>query len=109
MVMKGMEDEILYFLQGSNVVGMVVTVSKSSENSLASLWHKRFSHVSERGLQELDKQGLFGSEKLGELDFCENCVYGRLLRLSLAICLMLLRKSLPMYILTCGGLHKRNH
>ena len=30
--------------------------------------------MSERGLIELEKQGLFRSVKLGGLDFCEHCV-----------------------------------
>ena len=28
-------------------------------------------------MQELSKQGLFGGKKLGNLDFCEHCVYGK--------------------------------
>ncbi|GJZ57863.1 retrovirus-related pol polyprotein from transposon TNT 1-94 [Tanacetum coccineum] len=31
----------------------------------------------EAGLQVLEKQGLFGKESLGKLDFCENCVLGK--------------------------------
>ena len=71
-----MKDKILYLLQGSTVTGMEATV----KNSSVSLWDKRLGHVSERGLHELEKQGLFGSEKLGGLDFFEHCVYGKATR-----------------------------
>ncbi|KAL5562397.1 hypothetical protein UlMin_032144 [Ulmus minor] len=74
VVMKGVKDRSLYLLQGSTVIGMAATVMESGKNSLASLWHKRLGHVSERGMHELEKQGLFGSDKLGGLDFCEHCV-----------------------------------
>ncbi|KAL5540237.1 hypothetical protein UlMin_044477 [Ulmus minor] len=80
VVMKGVKDRSLYLLQGSTVIGMAVTVLESGKNSLASLWHKRFGHVSERGMHELEKQGLFGSDKLGGLDFCEHCVLGKTTR-----------------------------
>ena len=63
VVMKGMKDDSLYFLQGSTVIGMAATVVDSGNNPSVSLWHKRLGHVSERGLHELEKQGLFGSEK----------------------------------------------
>ena len=48
-----------------------------SKNSLASLWHKWFGHVSEKAMYELEKEGLFESDKLGGLDFCEHCVLGK--------------------------------
>ena len=33
--------------------------------------------MSERGLKELEKQGMFGSDKIGNLEFCEDCVLGK--------------------------------
>ena len=80
VVMKGVKDKSLYLLQGSTVIGMAATVAELGKNSSVSLWHKWLGHVSERGLHELEKQGLFGSEKLGGLDFCEHCVYGKAIR-----------------------------
>uniref|UniRef100_UPI00144403F4 DDE-type integrase/transposase/recombinase n=1 Tax=Acinetobacter indicus TaxID=756892 RepID=UPI00144403F4 len=38
---------------------------------------RRLGHVSDRGLKELGKQGLFGKDKLDDLEFCENCIYGK--------------------------------
>ncbi|KAL5583565.1 hypothetical protein UlMin_016007 [Ulmus minor] len=80
VIVKGMKGDSLYFLQGSTVIGTVATVVDSGNNPSVSLWHKRLGHVSERGLIELKKQGLFGSVKLGGLDFCEHCVLGKATR-----------------------------
>ncbi|GKD41058.1 retrovirus-related pol polyprotein from transposon TNT 1-94 [Tanacetum coccineum] len=35
------------------------------KDSLAQVWHKRLGHISEAGLQVLEKQGLFGKKSLG--------------------------------------------
>ncbi|GJZ50570.1 retrotransposon protein, putative, ty1-copia subclass [Tanacetum coccineum] len=37
--------------------------------SLAQVWHKRLGHISEAGLQVLEKQGLFGKKSLGGYGF----------------------------------------
>ena len=55
VVMKGVNDKSLYLLQGSTMIGMVTMVMKSGKNSLASLWHKRLGHVSQKGMHELEK------------------------------------------------------
>ena len=34
-------------------------------------------HISDRDLNELDKQGLLFGHEIGKLDFCENCVFGK--------------------------------
>ena len=69
VVMKGVKDRSLYLLQGSTVIGMATTMMELGKNSLAILWHKRLGHVSERGMHEIEKQGLFGCNKIGGLDF----------------------------------------
>lgn len=43
--------------------------------------HRRLGHVSERGMLELEKQGLFGKDNLGKLTFCEQCVVGKAAKL----------------------------
>ncbi|GKC23544.1 retrotransposon protein, putative, ty1-copia subclass [Tanacetum coccineum] len=50
-----------------------LNASVDEKDSLAQIWHKRLGHISEVGLQVLKKQGLFGKESLGKLDFYENC------------------------------------
>nr|GEW37904.1 zinc finger, CCHC-type [Tanacetum cinerariifolium] len=66
-------DNCIYFLDGHAVAGEL-NASVEEKDSLAQVWHKRPGHISEAGLQILEKQGLFGKKSLGKLDFCENCV-----------------------------------
>ena len=35
----------------------------------------QLGHMSEKGLTILSKQDLFDGQKMGELDFCEHCVF----------------------------------
>ncbi|OAE29452.1 hypothetical protein AXG93_4548s1300 [Marchantia polymorpha subsp. ruderalis] len=55
----------------------VTAITEPQETLLASLWDKRLGHLSDRGLKELSKQGLFGGDKLDDLEFCENCIHGK--------------------------------
>ena len=61
------------------MIGVVASVS-TTDITKSQLWHKRLGHVNERGLQELQKQGLLCGDKLEKLDFCEHCVYGKATR-----------------------------
>lgn len=45
------------------------------------IWHKRLGHISEKGLNILNKLGCFGKDKIKQLDFCENCILGKQKRL----------------------------
>ncbi|GJY63963.1 retrovirus-related pol polyprotein from transposon TNT 1-94 [Tanacetum coccineum] len=69
-------DNCVYSLDGHAMVGEL-NASVEEKDSLAQVWHKRLGHISEAGLQELEKQGLFGQKCLGKLDFCENYVLGK--------------------------------
>ncbi|GJZ61269.1 retrotransposon protein, putative, ty1-copia subclass [Tanacetum coccineum] len=62
-----------------------LNASVEEKDSLAQVWHKRLGHISEAGLQVLEKQGLFGKKSLGKLDFCENCVLGKSHRVSFGV------------------------
>ncbi|GJR74604.1 retrotransposon protein, putative, ty1-copia subclass [Tanacetum coccineum] len=42
-----------------------LNASVEEKDSLAQVWHKRLGHISEAGLQVLEKQGLFGKKSLG--------------------------------------------
>ena len=46
-------------------------------NDKTKLWHIRLAHISERGLKELEKQGLFGEDHISSLELCEKCVFGK--------------------------------
>lgn len=84
LVMKGVRKNGIYSLLGSTVIGSVSMVAGSTSTN-TMLWHKRLGHVSHRGLTELSKQGLLGKEKLKEMEFCENCVYGKSSRVSFGV------------------------
>ncbi|WVZ11959.1 hypothetical protein V8G54_016489 [Vigna mungo] len=75
VVAKGRRRNDLYILEGSTVIGHV-SVASGTENT-ARLWHLRMGHISEKGLEELEKQGLLLGDKLQKLDFCDHCVLGK--------------------------------
>ncbi|GJS62986.1 retrotransposon protein, putative, ty1-copia subclass, partial [Tanacetum coccineum] len=77
-------DNCVYSLDGHAMAGEL-NASVEEKDSLAQVWHKRLGHISEAGLQVLEKQGLFGKESLGKLDFCENCVLGKSHRVSFGV------------------------
>ena len=59
IVMKGIKKNGIYSLLGSTVIGSSSLVSSPNMNTIM-LWHKRLGHISEKGLNELAKQGLLG-------------------------------------------------
>nr|GEU53839.1 zinc finger, CCHC-type [Tanacetum cinerariifolium] len=77
-------DNCIYSLDGHAVAGEL-NASVEEKDSLAQVWHKRLGHISEAGLQVLEKQGLFGKKSLGKLNFCENCVLKKSHRVSFGV------------------------
>lgn len=65
------------------MVQSALTVTESSVTE-EDLWHKRLSHISGKGLQELAKQGLLPHGTGNNLTFCEFCVVGKAKRQSFA-------------------------
>ncbi|GJU53550.1 zinc finger, CCHC-type containing protein [Tanacetum coccineum] len=85
VVLSGIRrDNCVYSLDGHAMAGEL-NASVEEKDSLAQVWHKRLGHISEAGLQVLEKQGLFGKKSLGKLDFCENCVLGKSHRVSFGV------------------------
>ncbi|GJY21175.1 retrovirus-related pol polyprotein from transposon TNT 1-94 [Tanacetum coccineum] len=74
-------DNCVYSLDGHAMAGEL-NASVEEKDSLAQVWHKRLGHISEAGLQVLEKQGLFGKKSLGKLDFYENYVLRKSYRVS---------------------------
>ncbi|GKC96465.1 retrovirus-related pol polyprotein from transposon TNT 1-94 [Tanacetum coccineum] len=62
-----------------------LSASVEEKDNLAQVWHKRLGHISEVGLQVLEKKGLFGKKSLGKLDFYENYVLGKSHRVSFGV------------------------
>ena len=52
------------------------------ETDHTKLWHLRLGHMSEKGLLELSKKGLFRGQAIGSMEFCEHCVLGKQRRVS---------------------------
>lgn len=80
-IMKGTRQNDLYKLQGNIILNSACLVSISEPNA-SKLWHYRLGHVSEKGLEELHKQGLIDNGNYQKLSFCEHCVYGNQKRVS---------------------------
>nr|GEY13263.1 copia LTR rider [Tanacetum cinerariifolium] len=78
------KDNCVYSLDGHAVAGEL-NASVEEKDSHVQVWHKRLGHISEAGLQVLEKQGLFGKKSLGKLNFCENCILGMSYRVSFGV------------------------
>ncbi|GJU33535.1 retrovirus-related pol polyprotein from transposon TNT 1-94, partial [Tanacetum coccineum] len=61
-------DNCVYSLDGHAMAGEL-NASVEEKDSLAPVWHKILGHISEAGLQLLEKQGLFGKKSLGGYEF----------------------------------------
>ncbi|KAH9687889.1 Integrase catalytic domain-containing protein [Citrus sinensis] len=81
VVMKGSRKNGVFILDG-DVVNGEARMSVADTIDKIKIWHLRLGHIGERGLKELEKQGVFGNEKFGNLDFCEDCVLGKATRSS---------------------------
>ncbi|KAH9762947.1 hypothetical protein KPL70_001004 [Citrus sinensis] len=77
IIMKGCRRNGLYVLKGSVELHGIITNVNSDKTRL---WHMRLAHMSEKGLKELSKQGLLGTDQISALEFCEKCVFGKATR-----------------------------
>ncbi|GKA15377.1 retrovirus-related pol polyprotein from transposon TNT 1-94 [Tanacetum coccineum] len=69
VVLSGIQrDNCVYYLDG-HAMACELNASVKEKDSLAQVWHKRLGHISEGGLQVLEKQGLFGKKSLGGYGF----------------------------------------
>lgn len=66
--MKGTRKNKVYVLDGEALIG-VSNVIESIEKDITKLWHLRLGHMSVKGLKELEKHGVLGSDKIKELVF----------------------------------------
>jgi len=49
----------------------------TSKGADAALWHHRHGHMSEKGMKILNSRNLLPGLRNVDLDFCENCIYGK--------------------------------
>ncbi|GKA82899.1 retrovirus-related pol polyprotein from transposon TNT 1-94 [Tanacetum coccineum] len=59
-------DNCVYSLD-DHAMASELNASVERKDSLAQVWHKRLGHISEAGLQVLEKQELFGKKSLGSV------------------------------------------
>ncbi|KAH9743695.1 hypothetical protein KPL70_003390 [Citrus sinensis] len=77
IIMKCCRRNGLYVFKGSvELPGIITNVN----NHKTRLWHMRLAHMSEKGLKELSKHGLLGTDQISALEFCEKCVFGKATR-----------------------------
>ena len=77
--MKGSKKNEVFILN-VNVVSGEDRMSIADTIDKIKIWHLRLGHIGESGLKELKKQGVLGNDKLGNLNFCEDCVLGKATR-----------------------------
>ena len=68
----------IYILDGAQDICLAISSIKNSTR----LWHLRLCHMSQKGLEELRRQGVLRDPKLSELEFCKYCVMRKSTRLS---------------------------
>ena len=64
----------LYWTMASTCVDMVNAVESDGSSTL---WHKRLSHISEKGLNVLAKKKLLSNFQSAKLEKCEHCFAGK--------------------------------
>ncbi|MHC6131858.1 GAG-pre-integrase domain-containing protein [Serratia marcescens] len=73
VIVRGSRDGSLYILKAEN---LVLTVT-APDAKASTLWHRRLGHLGEKGVKQLHSRNLLPGLKKVELDFCEDCVYGK--------------------------------
>ena len=71
MVARGKKDSTLYFMHANLSKDVVNTVEK---DNTVELWHKRLSHMSEKGIKILGKKNVLSGIDLVHLEKCANCL-----------------------------------
>ena len=76
---RGNKRRDLHWTTTSVCVDMVNAVES---NNSSTLWHKRLSHISEKGLNVLAKKKLLSNFQSAKLEKCEHCLAGKQNRVS---------------------------
>ena len=84
VVAKGDKVGTLYLCTGNTYSTLVATKLVTTKIVIAhvvgietKLWHHRLGHMSEKGMKILHSRKLLPGLKQIDLEFCENCVYGK--------------------------------
>lgn len=79
ILMRGVRSNGLYVLSAKTIVGSL-DISEAQNLSQPNIWHLRLAHISEKGLYELNKQGLLKSLQHTSVGLCEDCLRGKATR-----------------------------
>lgn len=80
-VMKGIIKDGLYILVGITVIAQT-SPTQNQNLDQGKLWHHILGHIGQKGLDELVKQGMMGRDSLEKLSFHDNCVFGKITKIS---------------------------
>lgn len=73
----------LYPLEMSSVEANALVAKVSADSKL---WHLRYGHLHENGLKVLNQKDMvYGLPKIGDLELCEDCIYGKQTRMSFPV------------------------
>ncbi|KAL4353579.1 hypothetical protein GQ457_06G019510 [Hibiscus cannabinus] len=103
----------MFPLDVSNMKNFILAASTKDDSEL---WHLRYGHLNIKGLKLLSDKGMvLGLPKIGSLDLCEGCIYGKQTRKPFPVnkawratkCLELIHADLcgPMQTESLGGSH----
>ncbi|GAB2275344.1 hypothetical protein Dimus_039125 [Dionaea muscipula] len=81
LVLKGIKRQGLYVLDGHYLNETPNSALITNKVNDAVLWHLRLGHISQQGLEAMNKQGLLTLNNTPKLDLCETCVLGKQNRL----------------------------
>lgn len=79
VVARGNKTSSLYMMEGKLSKGAINVVQ---EDQVTELWHKRLSHISEKGLNVLAKKNLLSGVNSARLEKCTHCLAGKQHRVS---------------------------
>lgn len=81
IIIKGSRENGVFILDGEDVTGEDGVTLKTITDE-TKLWHLRLWHIGEKGLKELERQGLLGKDRKSNLEFYEEIVLGKATRAS---------------------------
>jgi len=65
--------------------GVGASISVASLEADFRVWHRRLGHMSKKGMKVMLFKDMLPGLKSLELDFCEDCVYGKQKRVSFSM------------------------
>jgi GAG-pre-integrase domain len=77
-------------------------VESTLDADVIKLWHMRFGHMSERGMNILGKRDLLCGQCTYNMEFCEHCVFDKQKKLSFSTTIHSIKKNIRLFIQNFG-------